>query len=173
MNNQILRGAKIGNVVLQQDDARIEIVADFTDSVCESMDWSAPSMTQKTAGFEDQFGAGSFKITNDQKTMDGGTGEISVPFDSMGGFKIVRCKDKGQDSTRLELRFHVCTTDSGAVHLCQEYKRTAKKGTGQMKVKLGGGKTVTVKAAEEEKQGKLVEMPDEKEKPRRVKAELQ
>ena len=169
MNNQILRGARIGNCVLQQDDVRIEVVCDFTESVREAMDWSDPSQTQKNASFEDEFGAGSFKITCDQKNLEG-TGEVAVPFDSMGGFKIFRCKEKGKDSTRLELRFHVCTGDPGCIHLCQDYKRTVKKGTGQMKVKLGGGAIKTT--PEDDKQGKLVEMP-EGEKKRRTRGEIQ
>lgn len=137
MHQQILRGAKIGNCVLQEDDVRIEIKCDFTDTIQEEMDWAEPSQSQKLATFDDQIGQGSFKISSDQKALGSGTTEIAVPFESMSGFRVVRCKEKGQDSTRLELRFHVCTIDTAAVISCQEYKRTVKKGVGQMRITVG------------------------------------
>ena len=124
MHKQILRGARLGNCVLQNDDVRVEIVCDFTETVREEMDWSEPSSTQKLAAFDDEFGGGSFKLTSDQKVLEGGTTEIAVPFDSISGFRCVRCKEKGQDSTRLELRFHICTTAPEAIQYCQAYKQT-------------------------------------------------
>ena len=137
MHKQILRGARLGNCVLQNDDVRVEIVCDFTETVREEMDWSEPSSTQKLAAFDDEFGGGSFKLTSDQKVLEGGTTEIAVPFDSISGFRCVRCKEKGQDSTRLELRFHICTTAPEAIQYCQAYKQTVKKGVGPMRVTIG------------------------------------
>ena len=137
MNQQILRGARLRNCILQDDDVRIEITCDYTDEIREEMDWDEPGMSTKLMTFDDEIGAGSLKISADQKDLENGTTEIAFPFDSASGFRCVRLTEKGKESTRLELRFHVCSTAPEAVELCRAYKRTVKKGMGQMRLTVG------------------------------------
>ena len=137
MNQQILRGARLRNCILQDDDVRIEITCDYTDEIREEMDWDEPGMSTKLMTFDDEIGAGSLKISADQKDLENGTTEIAFPFDSASGFRCVRCTEKGKESTRLELRFHVYSTAPEAVELCRAYKRTVKRGMGQMRFTVG------------------------------------
>jgi len=137
MQNQILRGVQLGNATIQNDDIRIDVRCDFSESIREEMKWDAPGLKTQMLTFDDEFGIGRFILAADQKMTDGTHPEIVVPFDSASGFRVIRVTEKGKDSTYLQLRFHVCTTAPGIAQLCSDYKRAVKKSRGQMRLRIG------------------------------------
>ena len=136
-----LRGAFLRHCVVQSNKeggvfVRINASADYTEAIRAEMDWIELPTRSKNMDLEGEFAGGRLTLTGDQQTLGGGAPELRIDFDQLTNFRAVRVKDKDQESTRDELRFHVISMDPNAAALCQSYKAQAKKSLGSMEFKF-------------------------------------
>lgn len=136
-------GARLAHCVTQSNKeggvfVRINGRCDFTKGLRDDNDWVELPAKSKNMDLEGEYGAGRITLVCQQSTLQGTT-EIELPYTEITDFRAVRVKDKDQESTRIELRFHIVTTDPDAGRLCQLYKTLAKKALGEMTVEVGAG----------------------------------
>jgi hypothetical protein len=162
-----MRGAHLAHCVIQSNKEggvflRINGRADYTKEIREENGWVELPDRSKNMDLEGEYAGGLLTLTGDQQTLGGGAPTLTLDFDQLTTFRAVRVKDKDQESSRVELRFHVISLDPNAAALCQAYKSAAKKSLGIMEISIRNvGERVTEPAADP-KQTKLVESEPER-----------
>lgn len=141
MSNSIMRGAYLSHVVIQSNESgtfcRLNVRADYSDSVREENGWQELGINSKFVDLIGEMPAGRLALTSQQILTNGSCPELRIAFDSIGTFRAVRVKAKDQESSRVELRFHIRSSDPNAAGLCQGYKRDAKKTLGELRISDG------------------------------------
>lgn len=152
MSNFILRGATLAHVVTQNNEAttfvRINVRGDLTDAVRQELGWNEMGPHETKREFDNELGEGRLSLRSEQQALNAPTPELNLHFDECGTFRVCQVKGETGDSTRNEIRFHIRTTSPEAAGLCQEYKRNAKKGLGEMRIVFGPEAKDEVKVAD-------------------------
>jgi hypothetical protein len=138
MSNLILRGAWVAHVVIQSNESgcfcRLNMRADFSDTVRHEMGWDELGIHSRMIEFDGELPFGRLTLKPQQETLTGSSPELKLEFEDASGFRAVRVKEKDKESTRVELRFQVRSTNPDAAAFCQEYKRLVRVGLGELRM---------------------------------------
>lgn len=135
-----MRGAWLAHCVIQSNKEggvflRINARCDYTKEIRDENNWVELPDNSKNMDLIGAFTPGRFNLECQQQGINGVI-NLELPFTDMTTFRAVRVSDKDQESTRVELRFHIITTDLNAAALCQNYKANAKKTLGVLMVEV-------------------------------------
>lgn len=141
MSNSILRGAALAHCVIQSNEAgtflRMNARADYTETIREEMGWDELGLRSRMIELDGEVAAGRLALTSQQQSLDGTCQQLRIGFESMSKFRAVRCKAKDQQSTHIELRWHIISRDPDAATLAMAYKGEVKEGLGEMRISVG------------------------------------
>lgn len=140
----IMRSAWLAHCVTQSNKeggvfVRINARCDYTKAIREEHGWVELPNKSKNMDLEGSFARGIVSLVSQQGTLGAENGTLDLPYTEVTTFRAVRVQDKDQESTRVELRFHIITTHDDAARMCQLYKVLAKKSFGQMTINVGAG----------------------------------
>ncbi len=143
-----MRGAAVGHCVIQSDESgvflRMNMRADYSDTLRESMGWDPLGAHSRSMDLEGQIGGGRLRLSSQQQQIDGSFPEMQISIDEVSAFRAVRVKDKDQEATRVELRFQIRSRAEEAAALAYAYKSSAKKSLGELRISQSDAPMQTV-----------------------------
>jgi hypothetical protein len=111
---------------------RIHMSADYSDQVCEKMDWEPLSESIKECKLTGELLATNFILTPADKQLT--QYELNFDISSVEDFQVVALKDDEGDVCGRELRFVVRTPKDGVEAFCGQYIRRVGRHAGALKI---------------------------------------
>jgi len=114
---------------------RMNLSAEFSDTVRENMDWDDPGDCIKPgspAKLTGELLGHNFILTPGDKRLK--DKELQLGIKDVTDFQVITLKDDEGEPSGRQLRFQVRTEEDGAAALCEQYVRSVGRHEGQLKI---------------------------------------